>query len=76
MVEEARSVIQHVSGNWIADINQPLSIFCSPMCRRDVPCWMLEEVKSLELDVYHEAHSMMLPESCQRAPCSAVLFVL
>lgn len=51
MSEETRSVIQHVLGNWIADINQPPSIFCSPMCRRDVPYWMLEERKSLELDV-------------------------
>lgn len=76
MVEETRSAIQHVSGNWTADINQPLPIFCSPMCRRDVPCWRLEEVKCLELDVHSEIHSVTLPESCQRAPCSAILFVL
>lgn len=51
MAEETRSVTQQVLGNWIADINQLLSIFCSPMCRRGVPYWMLEEGKSLELDV-------------------------
>lgn len=76
MAEETRSVIQHVLGNWIADINQPPSIFCSPTCRRDVPHWMLEEGKSLELDVQSEVHSMTLTESCQHTPCSAILFVL
>lgn len=62
--EGAWSVIQHVLGNWIADINQPPSIFCSPICRKDVPYWILEEGKSLELDVYSEVHSMTLPGSC------------
>lgn len=76
MVEETRKVIQHVLGNWIANINQPPSSFFSPMCRRDDPYWMLEEGKSLELDVQSEVHSMMLPESCQHAPCSAILFIL
>lgn len=50
MPEETRSVTQHVLGSWI-DINQPPSIFCSARCRKDVPYWMLEEGKSLELDV-------------------------
>lgn len=49
MPEETRSVTQHVLGSWIVDINQPPSIFCSARCRKDVPYWMLEEGKSLEL---------------------------
>lgn len=55
--------MQYVLGNLVAEINQLLSIFCLPRCRRDASYWMSEEQKSLELDVYGKVQSVTSPRA-------------